>query len=107
MAEAQGDEADTEAEAEGQGEEIAAAPADGDIVTGTLAYLARALVAHPDDVRVELADGERGPVYRLHVNPEDMGRVIGRAGRIARALRQVTRAAAAKAGTTAFIEIAE
>jgi predicted RNA-binding protein YlqC (UPF0109 family) len=46
-------------------------------------------------------------VYRLHVNSEDMGRVIGRSGRIARALRQVTRAAAARAGVHAIIEIAD
>jgi predicted RNA-binding protein YlqC (UPF0109 family) len=46
-------------------------------------------------------------VFRLHVNPEDMGRVIGRHGRTARAIRQVTRAAAAKAGVSAYIEIVD
>jgi len=78
-----------------------------DLVAGTLSYLARSLVEHTDDVRVEHLMGERGPTYRLHVHPDDMGRVIGRSGRIARAIRQVTRAAAARAGTTAFVEIAE
>ena len=77
------------------------------MVSGTLAYLARALVEHPDEVRVEVRDGERGPVFHLHVHPDDMGRVIGRAGRMAHAIRRVTRAAAARAGTTAFIEIGE
>lgn len=80
---------------------------DRDVVSATLAYLARSLVAHPDDVRVEQVEGERGPIYRLHVNPEDLGRVIGRGGRLARAIRQVTRAAAARAGTHAFVEIAD
>lgn len=78
-----------------------------DLVEATLEYLARSLVAHVDDVRVERTTGERGPVYRLHVNAEDLGRVIGRSGRIARAVRQVTRAAAARAGTQAIIEIAD
>jgi predicted RNA-binding protein YlqC (UPF0109 family) len=76
-----------------------------DVVAATLAYLARSLVEHSDDVKVEISDGERGPVYKLTVNPDDIGRVIGRGGRIARAVRQVTRAAAARAGTHAFIEI--
>lgn len=78
-----------------------------DVVAGTLAYLARALVEHADSVAVERTTGERGPLYRLTVHPDDMGRVIGRAGRIARAIRQVTRAAAARAGTTASVEITD
>lgn len=101
--------------AEPQGEDLgtAGAPAgdgaiesSGDLVSDTLVYLARALVVHVDDVRVEQSAGERGPIYRLRVNPEDMGRVIGKSGRLARSIRQVARAAAARAGTTAFIEIA-
>ena len=92
MAEAQGDE-----EAGGEG-----------LVTATLTYLAEALVEHPDDVAVSTVPGEgTTTVFRLHVNPEDMGRVIGRHGRIARAIRQVTRAAAAKAGVSAYIEIVD
>lgn len=108
MAEAQGDEA-REAEVAGEKEVVApsAPPVGDDMVADTLAYLARSLVAHPDDVRVERDEGERGPVWRLRVNPEDMGRVIGRAGRIARAIRQVTRAAAARAGVSAMIEIGD
>jgi hypothetical protein len=78
----------------------------GDLVSDTLVYLARSLVVHVDDVRVEQSMGERGPIYRLRVNPEDMGRVIGKSGRLARSIRQVARSAAARAGTTAFIEIA-
>jgi uncharacterized protein len=78
---------------------------DGDVVAATLEYLARALVAHPDDVVVERTTGERGPTYRLRVHGEDMGRVIGRSGRIARAIRQVVRASAIRAGTTAIVEI--
>ncbi|HEX9713975.1 MAG TPA: KH domain-containing protein [Actinomycetota bacterium] len=88
--------------------ETQGSPQDGeDVVSGTLAYLARALVEHPEDVRVETSPGERGTIYKLHVHPDDMGRVIGRGGRIARAIRQVTRAAAARVGTGAFIEIGD
>lgn len=83
------------------------ATSEPDVVADTLGYLARSLVANVDDVRIDRLQTERGLVYRLHVNPEDMGRVIGRNGRIARALRQVTRAAAARAGVHAIIEIAD
>src|SRR5438309_11136435 len=75
----------------GDGEETpgvetpAAASSEADLVGDTLGYLARSLVANVDDVRVERLQTERGLVYRLHVNAEDMGRVIGRSGRIARA----------------------
>jgi predicted RNA-binding protein YlqC (UPF0109 family) len=91
--------------AEAQGDEEAAGQS---LVTATLTYLAKALVEHPDDVEVTTAPGEgTTTVFSLHVNPEDMGRVIGRHGRIARAIRQVTRAAAAKSGVSAYIEIVD
>jgi len=78
------------------------------LVEATLAYLAKALVEHPDDVEVSSAPGEgTTTVFRLHVNPEDMGRVIGRHGRTARAIRQVARAAATKAGVGVYIEIVD
>ena len=48
-----------------------------DLVGDTLTYLARSLVSNVDDVRIEKVQTERGLVYRLHVNQEDMGRVIG------------------------------
>lgn len=73
----------------------------------TLEYLARSLVEHPDDVEVSAVEGEQATVFRLRVNPEDMGRVIGRHGRTARALRQIARAAATKAGVNAIVEIVE
>jgi predicted RNA-binding protein YlqC (UPF0109 family) len=94
-------------EASGEVTPEASAPTEPDLVGDTLGYLARSLVANVDDVRVEKVQTERGLVYRLHVNQEDMGRVIGRSGRIARALRQVTRAAAARAGVHAIVEIAD
>lgn len=81
---------------------------DRGLVEATLSYLARSIVEHPEDVEVTLVAGEGHPtVFRLRVNPEDMGRIIGRGGRTARAIRQVTRAAAAKAGVSALIEIVD
>ena len=49
----------------------------------------RGIVDHPDDVRVELVTTRRGRTLELHVNPDDLGKVIGRAGRTAKALRTV------------------
>lgn len=54
-----------------------------------LEHLVRGIVDHPDDVRVDLIDNRRGKRLEIRVNPEDLGRVIGRNGRTAKALRQV------------------
>jgi predicted RNA-binding protein YlqC (UPF0109 family) len=54
-----------------------------------LEHLVRGIVDHPDDVRVELVTTRRGRTLELHVNPEDLGKVIGRSGRTATALRTV------------------
>jgi uncharacterized protein len=63
--------------------------------TDVLGFLARKLVAKPDAVAVELFTDEDGkPVIELVVDPEDLGKVIGRAGRVAHALRTVVRATA-------------
>jgi len=68
-------------------------------------YLARRLVEKPDEVRVE-EEGEDGDlVIRLHVAPEDIGRVIGRGGRIALALRTVVRACGAREDRRVLLEI--
>lgn len=47
------------------------------------------LVEHPEDVRIEMVDTEEFMEYHLHLNPEDVGRVIGRKGRVARAIRTI------------------
>jgi len=54
-----------------------------------LEHLVRGIVDHPDDVRVDLVTNRRGRTLEVRVNPEDLGKVIGRAGRTAKALRQV------------------
>lgn len=63
-----------------------------------LDYLARELVDDPDAVRVEQIDDERGVLLTLRVAQDDMGKVIGRGGRTARAIRIVTKAAGMRAG---------
>ena len=63
-----------------------------------LDYLVRELVDDPDAVRVEQVDDDRGVLLTLRVAQDDMGKVIGRGGRTARALRIVMKAAGMRAG---------
>ena len=71
-----------------------------------LAELARRLVDEPDAVRVEQVEGEDGSlVLRLHVAEGDVGKVIGRQGRIARALRTIVRAGGPSVGQRLQLEI--
>jgi uncharacterized protein len=68
-----------------------------------LEYLATQIVDSPDDVEVEVD----GNVLRLHVAPDDMGKVIGRRGRVAQAIRTVVRAAGAKDGAEVSVDIVD
>ncbi|MBI3003072.1 MAG: KH domain-containing protein [candidate division NC10 bacterium] len=70
-------------------------------------YLARALVDNPDEVSVEAVEDEKTTTLRLKVAPADLGRVIGKQGRTARAMRTVLHATAAKARRRAVLEILE
>jgi len=54
-----------------------------------LEHLVRGIVDHPDEVQVHLVTNRRGRTLEVRVNPEDLGKVIGRAGRTAKALRQI------------------
>lgn len=74
---------------------------------GLVEYVVRGLVDVPEAVRVEEASGEGGVVLRVHVAPEDRGKVIGRGGRTARALRTLVRAAATRTGERVHVEIVE
>jgi uncharacterized protein len=71
-----------------------------------VAYLARQLVDDPDAVRVEEEEREGAVVLTLHVAQDDIGKVIGRQGRVARALRAVVRAGAARQRQRVLLEIA-
>ncbi len=57
------------------------------VVADAVEPLVRGIVANPDDVRVELITGRRGRTVEVHVHPDDLGKVIGRGGRTATALR--------------------
>jgi uncharacterized protein len=72
-----------------------------------LAYLARELVGDPEAVRVEADERDGALVLVLHVAPDDVGKVIGRQGRIARSLRTLVRASAAREGRRVMVEIAD
>ena len=72
-----------------------------------LAYLARELVDEPDAVRVETEERDGALVLVLHVAPGDVGKVIGRGGRIVRALRTVVRAGSVREGRRILVDIAE
>ena len=77
------------------------------MVSDLLEDLARRLVDEPDAVRVEREDSDDVIVLRLHVAKDDVGKVIGRQGRIARALRQVVRAAAGRQRKRVVLEIVD
>ncbi|MFZ5943762.1 MAG: KH domain-containing protein [Bacillota bacterium] len=68
-------------------------------------FLAKSLVDNPDQVSVKEVEGERSVILELTVAPEDMGKVIGKQGRIAKAVRTVVKAAAAKEGKKVVVEI--
>ena len=72
-----------------------------------LEFLAQSLVDHPDQVRVEQVDTPDGVLLRLTVAKEDVGKVIGKQGRIARAIRTVVKASAVKDGRQATVEIVD
>lgn len=67
--------------------------------------IAKALVDHPEDIRIYEKEDERSVVFKLSVHPDDMGKVIGKQGRIAKALRTVVHAAAIKDSRRITIEI--
>ena len=75
---------------------------DGEVEPATLGelldYIARELVDEPDSVEVTETPDDRGVLLTLRVAPDDMGKVIGRGGRTARAIRTVVKAAAIRAG---------
>ena len=68
-------------------------------------YIARALVDNPDEVRVRQIEGETVIIFEVSVAPEDLGKIIGRQGRIANALRTIVKAAASRQGKKATVEI--
>lgn len=70
-------------------------------------FLAEELVEHPEEVRVTQVEGEKSIILELRVAPSDMGKVIGRQGRVAKALRTVVKAASPRGGKLVHLEIVD
>ncbi|MBT9140134.1 MAG: hypothetical protein DDT30_00707 [Dehalococcoidia bacterium] len=70
-------------------------------------FIAKALVDHPEQVRVEQLEDSRTITLELHVAPADMGKVIGKQGRIAKAIRTVVSAAATNEKKRVVVEIVQ
>lgn len=70
-----------------------------------LTFVAQSLVEHPEEVRVTETEGPEAIILELHVAEDDMGKVIGKQGRIAKAIRAVVKAATAKNSKPVFVEI--
>jgi len=68
--------------------------------------LVRGLVDHPDDVHVDVQEDGDSILYELTVHPDDVGKVIGKGGRIIKAVRLVVTSASAKSGKRIAVEIA-
>jgi uncharacterized protein len=68
-------------------------------------YVAKSLVDEPDAVTVEVINGEDGMVIELHVAENDMGKVIGRNGSVAKALRTLLKVTSARSGEPVSLEI--
>ena len=70
-------------------------------------YLAKSLVDHPENVSVNEVEGEKTTILELSVSEDDLGKIIGKHGRTARAMRTVVSAAASKEHKRAVLEILE
>jgi uncharacterized protein len=70
-------------------------------------HIARALADDPDAIEVDLQERRGDVTLLIHANPDDMGRLIGRRGRVIQAVRQVGRAAGAAEGVRATVDVAE
>jgi predicted RNA-binding protein YlqC (UPF0109 family) len=70
-------------------------------------YLVKAVVEDPDGVEVDVAERGRGTTIEVRVTPGDMGRVIGKRGRIAQSIRMVVRAAAVRDGASVDVDFVE
>jgi len=76
-------------------------------LTELIDYVARALVDEPEDVRVEAVEGDRAIILELTVAQSDLGKVIGRDGRTARAMRTLLSATSARMRRRAILDILE
>ncbi|HEV3400395.1 MAG TPA: KH domain-containing protein [Acidimicrobiales bacterium] len=99
--------ADDELDAADAADEIDGNRIEGGVARAVLEYLARSIVDDAESVVVDVEERRGSMMLRLHVAPGDMGRVIGRRGRVAQAIRTVVRAAGASEGVNAEVDIVD
>ena len=92
---------------DGDRDDMAGNRGDDSVPVAVLTYIARSLADEPDSVVVEAEKRRGSVVLRVHVAPEDMGRVIGRRGRTAQAIRTLVGAAGARDGTQVSVDIVD
>ncbi len=80
---------------------------DGGRARAVLAFLAARLVDDPTAVRIDTSETRQGVKLSLRVAPDDMGKVIGRRGRVAQSIRSVVRAAGARDGVDVLVDIVD
>lgn len=83
----------------------ATAPARRDVLEEALEHLVRGIVDHPDDVSVAERNQRRGRILEVRVHPDDLGKVIGRGGRTARAVRTVMSSLGGRAVRIDFVDV--
>ena len=88
-------------------DDVGAGDEDGGTALAVLTYLARSLSNDPDSVVIDTEERRGGLRLNLHVAPDDMGRVIGRRGRTAQAIRTLVNVAGAKDGVQASVDIVD
>ena len=74
-------------------------------VKALLELIVKALVDHPQDVTINQVEGAESLIIEVRVNPDDMGKVIGKQGRIIRAIRTLVKATAAREGKRVLVEV--
>lgn len=82
-------------------------PTEGQTMRDLVQYISEALVDKPDDVRVTVIEGENSIILELKVAPDDVGKVIGKGGQTAKALRKILSAAATKLKKKSLLQIVE
>ena len=85
--------------------EVFDGPLPSDNVADLVEYLVAALVDNPDAIAIDVTDGEGTSLIEVHVDPEDVGTVIGRPGRVIKAVRTLARACAARDDLVADVEV--
>lgn len=89
---------------EGHDDDVDGNQLPGASARAVLEYLARAVVSDPDGVEIDVEESGRGITLAVHVSDGDLGRVIGRRGRVANAIRTLVRAAATKDGVEVDVD---